>query len=153
MGDEKVYQLPKSGLRLVGETLSRLEGDALIADHAFQDLHEVVIRTRRDPGVSGMAPFFGAILAAFGAGMYFWAWRKESVAGWVVCICGAFVSVVFVLVGLTTKTRFLVLRSKAGEVVYPLTDDPPVVDAFFAEIREHAHAARLIVGFRNERGG
>jgi hypothetical protein len=151
MGEDKLYQLPKSGLRLVGETLSFYEGESLIADHALQDLHEVVIRSRRDGGDAALFVFFGAILAASAAGLYFWAWRKESILGWTTCGFGAVISFLILCVGISVKSRILVLKTKSGEIVYPLKDDAPVVDAFFAEIREHAQAARLMVGFRIER--
>ena len=151
MADEKIYQLPKSGLRLVGTVLSRHEDDALIADHALQDLHEVVLQSRRDVGDAAMFVLFGSILAASGAGCYFWAWRKESPLGWLLCIAGALFSLVIICVGLGTKARVLVLKGKSGEVVYPLKDDETVIDAFFAEMREHAHAERLMIRFRVER--
>lgn len=151
MGEQKLYQLPKSGLRLVGATLSRHEGDVLVADHSLGDLTEVVLRSRRTGGDAFLFLLFGGLLAASLAGLYFWAWRAGSVVGGVVCGLGAFLNLLMLTVGATSRSLFLVLKGKSGEVSYPIQDDESAAQAFFAELREHAQTDRLIVGFRIDR--
>jgi hypothetical protein len=149
--DAKLYQLPKSGLRFSGTTLSRHEGDALVADHSLSDLTEVVLRSRRT-GVDFFLSFlFAGLFAGSVAGLYFWGVRAGSVPGWVVCGLAAFLTFLMLIVSLTARSAVLVLRGKAGEVSYPIIEERPVAEAFFSEIREHAQAQRLMIGFRVDR--
>lgn len=149
--EEKLYQLPKSGLRLSGLTLSRLEGDTLISDHSLVDVTEVVLRTRRSSGDLFGAGVFGLFLAGSAAGVYYWGFRLGSVVGGSLFSVAAFILMIIFIGMLTSRSHFLVVRLKSGEVTYPIADDVSVAEAFFAEMREHAQAQRLMIGFRIDR--
>jgi hypothetical protein len=151
VADDKLYQLPKSGLRLSGLTLSRLEGETLIADHSLGDLTEVVLRTRRTAGDLFGVFLFGLFLAGAVAGVYFSGFRAGSVLGGSLFSVAAFILFIIFIGMLTSRSRFLVVRGKSGEVSYPIVDDEAVAEAFFSEVREHAHAQRLMIGFRIDR--
>lgn len=150
-GGRKVYRLAKSGLWLEGGTLGFRHGEYLVADHALDDLREVVLRYGRDSSDWITFLVFFVLIGGFGAGLYFWAWRAGSILGWILCGLGAFVSLLILAAGFGIKSRWLVLKGKAGEVVYPLQEDAAIVEAFFAEMREHAKAAQLPTKFLIEK--
>ncbi len=151
MEDAKVYELPKSSLKFSGTTLSRHEGGALVADHSLADLHEVVLRYGRNEGDVFLFCFFGTLLALSGAGFYFWGWRDGSTLWQILFGLGGFLCLAVLGLGLSSRTLFLDLRGKLGELTYPISDDAVTAEAFFSELREHAQAQRLIIAFRIQR--
>lgn len=151
MDEAKVYELPKSSLKFSGTTLSRHDGAALVADHALADLHEVVLRYGRNEGDVFCFCFFGTLLALSGVGFYFWGWRAGSMLWGTLFGLSGFFALAFIGMGLTSRALFLDLRGKLGKLTYPISDDAVTAEAFFAELREHAQAQRLIIAFRIQR--
>ena len=151
MEEDKVYQLPKSSLKFSGTTLSRHDGTTLVAAHSLADLHEVVLRYGRTEGDVFLFCFFGTLLALSGAGFYFWGWRAGSMLWEILFGLSSFFALAVLGMGLTSRALFLDLRGKLGELTYPVSDDAVTAEAFFAELREHAQAQRLIIAFRIQR--
>lgn len=148
---EPVYQLPKSGLELQGSKLIRREGGTLIADHDLGDLREMVLQFRRTGGDWSGVFFFLFWTAGAAAGIVYWAHPNLSILGYVGFGFMGVIGLIGFFSLLTSKSAFLVVRTRQNEVSYPLADDPPVLEAFFGEIREHAEKERLHIDFRIER--